>query len=262
MERPATPAPSLAAELRQAHQRLREAYRELHQDREAARRVHDHLRVTDLPEMPGVRVAVHHRSCGRHGSDSHEVTRLGAHDLGFYLADVMGRGVSASLLSLFLRCRLQSLAGTPNVALKRLNGELLALELPDAPFLTAVHGRLDCHTGTLQLARAGHPPPLYLPVTGPGEWIQSSGGLLGLFAADPVLYTRQMSAGDKLLVYSDGLVPGDEKPAGSERLLIAALELRACPVDEFVAGLARKLVAQSSAIDDVTLLGIEYAPAN
>src|SRR5438132_13448650 len=56
-----------------------------------------------LPDLPPARFAVHYRPSGRVGGDFYDVFRLDEDHIGFYVADVMGHGVTASLLTIFLK---------------------------------------------------------------------------------------------------------------------------------------------------------------
>lgn len=261
---PARPA-DLAVELRLAHQRLEQAYRQSDQDLEAARRVQQSFQSRHLPALPAVRFGAYARSCARAGGDCYGAFQIDEARVGFYLATVVGRGVSAALLTIYLR-KLETMGearrglAAPDEALQRLNRELLELALPDAPFVTAVHGVLDGRDGTLRMARAGHPYPILVPRDGPARILPAEGNLLGVFPTHCAVQTCQLGQEDRLLLYTDGLAPRVESNTAADRLLVAALEHRALPIQEHVERTAQALLGQSSATDDATLLAVELAP--
>src|SRR5262249_30623761 len=158
------------AEFHQVHQRLQKAYQEIDQELLLARRVQQSLLPQALPEVPPVRFAVHYRPCGRVGGDFYDVFRLDETHVGFYVADVMGHGVPATLLTMFLKkaVKPKEITGKtyrlvpPEEVLQQLNREMIDQALAESPFITMVYGLLDCQCGTLQFARAGHPYPLYV----------------------------------------------------------------------------------------------------
>jgi sigma-B regulation protein RsbU (phosphoserine phosphatase) len=250
------------SELREVRQRLQEAYRQAEQELEAARRLQRAARPAALPEVAPLRLGVYHRPCGRAGGDSHDAFRLGENHVGLYLADVMAHGVTAALLTLFLRPTLRPAdegRESPERVLRRVNAALLELELPETPFVGLIHARVHLGDGTLCFARAGLPAPVYLPRDGAAERWPVSGSLLGVFATEFPLQTRQLRPGDKVIFTSDGLCPAAENvPAGTDQLLACAAELRARPIAELVAQLGQQLSSQSDPADDVTLFGIEW----
>src|SRR4029078_12258138 len=129
---------------------------------------------SSLPAVGPVRFAVSYRPCGQVGGDFYDVFRLDEHHVGFYVADAMGHGVPASLLTIFLKKAVQpkEVSGSsyrlvpPGEVLSKLNRDLMAHGLAELPFITMVYGLLNCRDGRLAFARAAHPHPVYLPRAG------------------------------------------------------------------------------------------------
>jgi sigma-B regulation protein RsbU (phosphoserine phosphatase) len=268
MDRAAAPTrlADLTGDLRLAYQRLTQAYRQIDADREAAQRVQRRLQPRCLPELPGIRFGTYSRPCGRPGGDCYGAFRVDENQVGFYLATVVGNGVAAALVTVWLRAlqmqeALHHQPVAPDEALQRLNRELLDMALPDPPFLTAIHGILDGRDGTLRFARAGHSCPIVLPSNGPARLLSAEGNLLGVFPTRCAVHTSQLQVGERLLLYTDGLAPRVESAAAADRLLAAVLEYRSLPIQEHVERAAQELIDQSSASDDATLLAVEWAPA-
>jgi serine phosphatase RsbU (regulator of sigma subunit) len=113
--------------------------------------------------------------------------------------------------------------------------------------------------GTLTVARAGHPYPLLVPAEGEPELLRQEGLLLGVVEATFPARTRQLRAGDKLLLYSDGIDTArfEGHAPGADSLLACAARHRALPLQAFVERLARDLFGASEQPDDLTLLGLE-----
>jgi sigma-B regulation protein RsbU (phosphoserine phosphatase) len=258
-----------AADAQQFSQQLQQAYHQIEQDLRMASRLQASFLPQTLPEVGPVRFAVSYRPWGQVGGDFYDVIRLDEHHVGFYVADAMGHGVPASLLTVFLKkaVQLKEVANShyrllpPEEVLARLNRDLIAQGLAELPFITMVYGLLDCRDGRLRYARAAHPYPLYLPADGPPEQWHSSGTLLGIFEAEYPVLQRSLHPGDKLLIYTDGM-PKDDAAVGPSGLLIKAVaEYRGLPVAAFVERVSAVLLNGQPLTDDFTLLALEILHA-
>jgi sigma-B regulation protein RsbU (phosphoserine phosphatase) len=254
-----------AADAQQFSRELQHAYHQIEQDLRMASRLQASFLPQTLPEVGPVRFGVSYRPCGQVGGDFYDVIRLDEHRLGFYVADAMGHGVPASLLTVFLKksVQLKEIADShyrllpPNEVLSRLNRDLIAQGLAELPFITMVYGLLDCRDGALQFARAAHPYPLYLPHDGPPVQWQTPGTLIGIFEAEYPPEQRVLRPGDKLLVYTDGLPKEDAVVGPPAPLMRAVAAHRELPIAVCVERITGDLLAGKSLIDDFTLLGVE-----
>ncbi|MEX2283206.1 MAG: SpoIIE family protein phosphatase [Gemmatimonadota bacterium] len=194
------------------------------------------------------------------GGDLYDVTRIGD-DLAFYVADATGHGVTAAMLSVLFKERLRPVdesgrARSPAAVLTDAN--LALADAVNAPglFLTAAYGVLNLITGELTVASAGHPPVLHQQGRGRPRLIRRTGPALGLSAEARFQEERcQLGSGDRLLLYTDGLVGSDDTAAakrlcdvlesGPEGPLELMTQLQADPSSSN---------ANSDEIDDVTVL--------
>lgn len=253
------------AEVHVMNLQLQRAHQQIDQELEAARRIQMSFLPQALPEVPQARLAVHYRPCGRVGGDFYDAFRLDENHLGFYIADAMGHGVPASLLTIFLKrgVRPKEITGKnyrlvpPDEVLQKLNRDLLEQDLAEQPFITMVYVLLNFRTGELTFSRAGHPHPLYLPKSGNPEMWELSGSLLGVFQTRFSLQSQQLRPGDKLLLFTDGLDTLRNGPASTGKLLDCALAHRALPIRDLIEAMVLDLTAQLSQEDDFTLLGLE-----
>jgi sigma-B regulation protein RsbU (phosphoserine phosphatase) len=256
-----------SVEVQTVNRRLQRAYEEIDQELELARRIQHSMLPQVLPDIPPARFAVHYRPSGRVGGDFYDVFRLDENHVGFYVADVMGHGIPACLLTIFLKkaVKAKEISGRdyrllpPDEVLQQLNRDMIAQALAESPFITMVYVLFNRSDGTLSFARAGHPYPLYVPRAGEPESWKVHGTLLGVFETKFTVQTQRLHPGDKLLLYTDGLdvLGEDGKISGTELLAEHARRHQALPIQEFVERLARDLFAQSSQPDDFTLLGLE-----
>jgi serine phosphatase RsbU (regulator of sigma subunit) len=142
--------------------------------------------------------------------------RLDERRVGFYMADAVGHGVPAALLTMFIKQALVTKEITPGgyrllppgESLARLNTILVDQNLAHATFATALYGVIDTQTLEVTLARAGHPAPMIIR-GGPGgaiEPLEPDGGLLGVFPDERYdAVTTRLAPGDRLFVYTDGI---------------------------------------------------------
>src|SRR6202007_1577929 len=91
------------AEVARINKRLQLAYQRIDQELELARRIQQSFLPQTLPQLPTARFAVHYRPCGRVGGDFYDAFRLDERHVAFYVADAMGHGVPASLLTVFVK---------------------------------------------------------------------------------------------------------------------------------------------------------------
>jgi len=260
----------LAARSQEVHRinsRLQEAYHQIDLELELARRIQQSFLPQSLPQMPQVRFAVKYRPCGRVGGDFYDVFRLDEHHVGFYVADAMGHGVPASLLTVFVKTTVRSKEITgktyrlipPDEVLGRLNHELIAQKLTDTPFITVVYALYDLRERTLRFSRAGHPYPLYIPKDGPPRLWQIEGSLLGVFETEYRLQLHTLAPGDKIILYTDGMDAAgfQSLPTGTNSLLAAAQKYNSLSIEDLVERLTEELFSQTQQTDDLTILGLE-----
>jgi phosphoserine phosphatase RsbU/P len=141
--------------------------------------------------------------------------------LWFALGDVAGKGLPAALVMAMiqeeLEQRIKSCARAgcdPATTMQRLHGFLRPL-LPRNRFATAAIGWLR-DDGFLTIVNGGHCPPLVLRADGRIEAIDSTGPVVGVL--DKVQWsaaTLWLNDGDKLLLYSDGVLEATS-PEGEE----------------------------------------------
>ncbi|MHC4122114.1 MAG: PP2C family protein-serine/threonine phosphatase [Planctomycetota bacterium] len=148
--------------------------------------------------------------------DIYDTVCIDEHHIGFYVADVVGHGISAALLTIFLKQALvmhetignNSHILPPSEVMKRLNSKMASQELSDHRFLTCCYCLLNTETLELTYVRGGHPYPVLIRNAEPPRHLEIKGSLLGFFKqAEYPQQTIQLQSGDKFLLYSDGAEP-------------------------------------------------------
>ncbi|HET7893448.1 MAG TPA: GAF domain-containing SpoIIE family protein phosphatase [Candidatus Sulfotelmatobacter sp.] len=188
-------------------------------DREAqeARAMQQALLPKSSPYIPGYVVSGLSVPARAVGGDWYDFIPFPDGRWGLVLADVSGKGTAAALLMSATRGVLRSLAEaccTPGEVLTRLN-QLLVDDFPAGKFVTMVYAVLDPSQRTVTFANAGHLRPLLIDHDGE-HFLDTERGLpLGLGCGDYSETRIELSAGSKLVFYSDGIteaenVDGDE----------------------------------------------------
>lgn len=176
-------------------------------EREDARTVHDSLLRVELPTTRGVDVAVWSRPKFQVGGDYYEACELQDGRVLFCIADVCGKGVSATIQMSNLQGALKALASESNPAnLCRTLNRVLHANLPSGRFVSLFIGVLDPATGVLSYCNAGHLPPLWLRTHSQCTPLETGGPVLGCFEdCDYRMEEVALAPGDCLVLFTDGV---------------------------------------------------------
>ncbi|MFK7882561.1 MAG: PP2C family protein-serine/threonine phosphatase [Phycisphaerales bacterium] len=178
-----------------------------------------------IPVINGIDVGLVYRPATYVSGDIYDVAQLDEHRSAFFIADAVGHGVPAALMTMIIACGLHKVDGIgedarvvpPAEALYRLNNAMTEHTGGSSLFATAVYGIFDARTGEVTIAGAGHPPPIIVRADGKSiDRVEPEGPLLGVFPdADFGQTTHRLEPGDLLILFSDGFEVAFPK-AGSE----------------------------------------------
>ncbi len=252
----------------------------LHQELLLAARVQRDFMPKHMPEVDGLRASVLFRPAGFVSGDTYDVSRLDERHVAFFLADAMGHGVPAALMTLFLTGSLprKEITSTgyrivpPGEALTRLNNGLQECMAGPARFATAVAGVVDTHTGEITIACAGHPPPLRVSKKGVRP-VDVSGMLLGVVADYAYEQVKiRLEEGEILVLHSDGIETAfgprsaaSESPVPVHHAHLSVLR-KGTSMDDLttamsnLAGVIDQQVGSLHQDDDLTILAIQTEP--
>jgi phosphoserine phosphatase RsbU/P len=253
-----------AGESTHINQTLIELYQQHDVDFRIARRIQRSCRPKQLPAVGSARFAVSHRERRGSPGDFHNVIRVDEDRVAFFLGDVMGQSLTSCMLSVFIHQSVtpKEITGQayrvlpPEEVLQRLGRALAVLGMPDPPLVRIAYGLLNCQTGEMNFACAGHSPLLHLPSSGPAEFWRAPGSLLALGDAPYNSKTASLRPGDRVLLFTDGL-PGPS-PQPIEAIQAAAEIRRDLPLHGLVATVVQDLLSHSTEPDDFTLLGLQF----
>ena len=177
--------------------------------------------------LPGVEIASAYRSSddlARIGGDFYDAFDLGEGLIAFTLGDVSGKGLDAATITALARSTLRAFAYTsPRDPARVLNeaNAVLARQLDEDRFVTALCGLLDTRSGRLTMATAGHPVPLLCgsePILYPDMPANPPLGLFGETRYEQI--SMCVDARTSVVAFSDGVLDariGDEM-FGEDRL--------------------------------------------
>jgi sigma-B regulation protein RsbU (phosphoserine phosphatase) len=253
-----------------AVRRLQQHTRHLDEQLRLAQRIQMDFLPRRMPELGEARFAARLEPAAYVSGDFYDVFRLDERHVGFYVADAVGHGIPAALLTVFVKRSLQTKRIedrrydliAPDEALRLLNYDLLAADLKESPFVTMVYGVYDAATRDLVYARAGHPKPLLLEPNGSLRALEGEGALLGVFP-DAAFERRsvRLEKGQRVVFYSDGAEHLAADPAeGLDRLLGCLQAGALLPLEamlEEVLDAVHAAAAGRRLQDDVTLLALE-----
>lgn len=217
-------------------------------------------------ELPEASFAVCYRPLDAVGGDLYDVLQLADGLFGYLVGDISGHGVGPSFLISAVKALLRQYSGPLFSAEDTMRGINTVMKsiVNDGQYLTACYARYSRANRLISVVSAGHPAPIYAPAAGDVSAYPAASEPLGLF--ESVAFTRHdipVRAGDRLYLYTDGLIEDPRLPAGGrnaglERVCRACGERRTLPLAEAVEAIVDETrTTDRDASDDLLLLGME-----
>jgi phosphoserine phosphatase RsbU/P len=252
---------SLEIEQRESVDRLEDVVaRRTEQMRKAAELQSGMLPASPLKE-DGFEVAAHFTAAREISGDFYDWYRSDDTHLTVSLGDVMGKGLTASLMMATARAALRGVAGVSPLdsGVKQAAGVMSAALEVNQAYLTLFHCMLDTRSGDLAYVDAGHGHARVLRGGSGQELLRERSAPIGMFPdTEFVTGAVNLGPGDSLVVYSDGLL--DLRPDLAIRDVQLPFEARqASSAQEMVDVLARG-ARDRELVDDVTVLALMRIP--
>lgn len=211
---------------------LSDAYAAIDRDLRGARAFQEGL----VPErhlvLDKFEVSLLFRSSGHIGGDLVGYFHVNPREIGVYSVDVSGHGVASALMTARIAGFFSDSAPDRNIALARVGNGYEMVRLEDAfdklneilqgdveldQYLTMALAHVNLDTGLVEICQAGHPSSAVQRSDGSVSFLELWSTPIGLLdAGDFAKTTVQLNAGDRLLLYSDGIT---ECPDENEVLL-------------------------------------------
>ena len=202
------------------------------------------------------------------GGDFYNFSLVDDTHLALVMADVSGKGIPASLFmmvsNILITERLRS-KDSPASALSYANKRICARNLLNM-FVTVWVGIIDLKTGNVVACNAGHDNPVVCRKNGKIEVINNTHGIIvgAMEDAEYINYEFNIEKGDKLFLYTDGVVEATNEKNElftEARMLEALSKLRTKSPAEILKGMKKIIdtfAGDAPQFDDITMLLVEY----
>lgn len=183
----------------------------LEKELDVAREIQKKILPSQNPQYTGLDISATFIPAFEVGGDYYDFFEINESKLGFVIADVSGKGISAAFIMAEVKGIFESLSQTslsPKEILINAN-HILKRTLDSKSFVSAAYGLLDLKEAKIFLARAGHCPILLLR-NGVTRDIRPSGLGLGLnytsyFASTLEEIKLELKENDVLILFTDGI---------------------------------------------------------
>ena len=250
------------AELQAAQAKIVEKER-LEREIELAADVQRNLLPGSLPQYPGYEFVAYLEPARQVGGDFYDVIQIDDDHVGLLIADVADKGFHAAMFMAVTRTLFHQEgrhALSPAKVTMAVHKGMLAIATNSDVFVTAFYAVLHRPSGRLTYVRAGHDRPLLLrkdQVTSlPGK-----GRFLGMLEdLNLEEYILQLQAGDRLIMFSDGVpdaVNEMDEHFGNGRLaatLESGKHLDTSSLSHHIVADINRWAGNAPAFDDLTLL--------
>lgn len=263
-------------ELEKAYQKLNRIYEELEKknkkldaDLNAAVMIQQSFLPPANFKLPSLELASVWMPANLLGGDIFNTIQCCQGKIIFYMIDVSGHDVPSALVTVSVSQYLNQKNSASNVILspKEMMNALdkeYPLERFDRYF-TIFYIILDVATGKISYSSAGHPPAVLLSPNKGIKILSIGGTIIGLHGAIEFEEgTETLSPGDKLILYTDGIIEKknmNNELYGSEKLYKLLEELKHESVGEIVTAIQTSLQSFGQGIpskDDISILAIEF----
>ncbi len=226
-----------------------------------------------LPNLPGLNFVTLMRPYSWVSGDIYDIFRVDENHVGMYVADAVGHGVAAGLLTMFIKQaivpkRVENKTYRilpPAEVLHELNQSMSMHNLPNCQYVTICYSLINFRTRTVQVARAAHPPPIILDRDGRIRTVESdSGCVIGVFPEQQYSQTEvQLGAGERLILYSDGLEEAFGRRVDQRNRWQRILKRNANRDIQAIFRKLQQVIDRTSGSlhpeDDITAIGVETA---
>jgi len=251
-------------------QRLTERNELLREELDVARALQLGMLPPEFPAIDGMALSAEYLPALEIGGDFYDTIPLAGDKIGILVADVTGHGIQAALSTAVVKFAFSDYKNCECSATEIITGmnKILLRALPEETFAAAMVVILDTKTSECRLANGGLPHPFLLHrQSKDAERIAANGFMLGVI--DEALFkpeeehTLQLSKGDFLMVYTDGVseaqnvdgVPFDQGMLTEQ--LVTHADLSGPDLSKKLIAASKKFSDPNHPWDDITILGID-----
>lgn len=206
--------------------------------------------------------------CEMLGGDMFDVLEIDNDNVGIYMADVAGHGVTASILTMFIKQAFKNLKGRdvckdPNGVLNHLSKSFIDLGLDDEYYLTVFYGVYNKSKREFSFSNGGQNcMPIVIKKEGIEQVFLPGLPICSMFEGiNYEVKTIDIKAGDRILFFTDGVseAKSTEGVEFEDSLMDICRENRGDDSEELLELIYRSLNTFTSNVlkDDVTMLMVE-----
>jgi phosphoserine phosphatase RsbU/P len=194
-------------QMRQLQKKLLEQNKKLQADLSMARKLQCSLLPKNLPENK-IDFSFIYKPCEAIGGDFLDIFKIGEDHIGIYIADVSGHGVSASMLTVFLRSTINKHLLSPAAALEQLYKDFNDSSLDQDLYITVFYAIINIKDKSLVFSNAGHNVCPVVFNKNKFEILLSAGIPISNWTSTPSYTdsTMNLNGGDRIFLYTDGIV--------------------------------------------------------
>jgi sigma-B regulation protein RsbU (phosphoserine phosphatase) len=221
-----------------------------------------------LPRSSGVSIAASMQPAKVVGGDFYDAAALTGGRMGISVGDVSGKGLPAALFAA-QSVSLMRIVAKEDVRLDKImdlgNKMVLLSNETHGFFITMCAAVVDPAAGKIEIANAGHPPPVLVRAGQPPSFLcDATGPVLGLM--EGVTFetrTFDLQPGDAIVFYTDGVTEAataEKELFGDDRLLACLTGCEKMSAEEIIARVHRAatdFAHTDEPSDDLTLLAVK-----
>ncbi len=267
--------------LRNVNREISSLNRRMEKELKAAARLQQSLLPKALPDITGIEFAWVLKPCEELAGDIFNIFRLDEEDVGLFLLDVSGHGVSSALFSVALSRMLSpvpdqsSLLKTysdnplgftvvPPVQVADNLNKRFPLDSIIEQYFTFFYGILNLKTVEFRYVFAGHPGFIFHPRDAEPRFIETASTPIGF--AEETEYEEHsliLSQGDRLYIYSDGIPEAmnlKNEAFGLKRIISSLTEDSDLPIKDsvdFLIGRLKQWFENTRQNDDISVIALE-----
>lgn len=173
---------------------------------------------------PKIDFHLFYEPCEKLGGDFFDIYTIDEDRIGFYISDVSGHGVPASMLTVFIKSILDKNCLSPSEVLWKLYKEFNINNFDKNLYVSIFHAVLNIKTYKLTYSNAGLNTSPILLGNGKIEYLRTSGIPISNWVDKPEYFDKiaELRKGDKLFMFTDGIVEIKNKNGiqyGEEKML-------------------------------------------
>lgn len=250
------------------HDDLENHYKLLKKELAMAKYLQESLLPQSVPDMASLDIAVFYEPSIEIGGDFYYFMEIDEHNLGIFMADISGHGVSAAMKSMVLKDRLfqnKHLWNSPKGLIKSLNYGLMDFfSLTDSDsFITALYLIIDTKNWKIRIVNGGHPEPILQSDSASHILNKTTTLPIGIFK--DIHYEEAVASfpvGGKLSMFTDGFFEiniARDQQLSIEKLYAKLEELKDLSANDTINSIIKYIeaVSQEASSDDKNLIVVK-----